>query len=63
MAKVTLLDKLGTCATGSKAEKLYRWPGSVAGYVKDGKYYKGTSTTDTNLPAKSSFFANNWKGA
>ena len=39
-----LTKKTETCQTtqGYRELGIYRWPGSVAGYKKDGKFYKGT---------------------
>ena len=53
------------CALGTTEEKLYRWPGSVAGYSNGGKYYTGVSSlsTDPVLAAKPLFYSNYWKGA
>ena len=62
---VGLTAKATACALGSTEEKLYRWPGSVAGYSNGGKYYTGVSslTTDPVLTAHAAFYSNYWKGA
>jgi hypothetical protein len=62
---IGLTAKATGCAGGITPEKLYRWPGSVAGYSNGGKYYTGVSslTTDPVLTAHAAFYSNYWKGA
>ena len=63
--QIVLTPKASDCdsTNGFKREKLFRWPGSVAGYQKAGKFYTGVDPTGTLVPAKDFFFADYWKGA
>ena len=61
--KITLTGKNVGCAAGTKVEKLYRWPGSVAGYQDGTSFHRGANEGKIGFPAREAFFANNWKGA